>query len=211
MTPTTTTIPEPALLHQTDQPVRRSARRLRWFIASFISQVDMLSADTRIEYQIDRKKLTNSFFRWLRAFNDQKPDNPDLKFDYVGFAAGLMLRELIRQRPIQAIRLPEDADVDNPAYFWPEGYVYVAYCLNIRKAVLEQEFDVHTDVVPKLNEIRTWWSFKENVAEDPSTAFGFFDLFAGVNPNWVSPAIFKGHQTALTADRYFTLKDMGED
>jgi hypothetical protein len=38
-------------------------------------------------------------------------------------------------------------------------------------------------------DLRSWWSFRENVREDRWSAIGFFDLFVGAEPNWLTPSI----------------------
>jgi len=35
--------------------------------------------------------------------------------------------------------------------------------------------------------LRTWWSYKENIAEMPGYAIAFLDKFLGGEPNWVMP------------------------
>ena len=83
---------------------------------------------------------------WVRAFDAQKPASPQDRRAYVGFAAGLMLRALIQQNPLSVVV----ADAGNPAYFWPEGYVYVAFCLNVRAAVLAQDFHEDQRLAPEI-------------------------------------------------------------
>lgn len=184
-------------------PVHKAVRRLRWFIASFRDQVARTSAETGVEFTVDEAALSAAFVAWLRAFDAQKPSDPADRLPYVGFAAGLMLKTLIRTKPVAAEALPAGADTTNPAYVWPEGYLYVAYCLNIRSLVLEQDFHEKQDVVPALGEARTWWSFKENVTEDPAQAMAFLDLFAGDEPDWTTPDIFRGGQTRRIAAQFY--------
>lgn len=173
-----------------DTPVRKSARRLRWFKETMHRQIDVLQDQSGIEYNVDDDEVRSLFLAWLEAFEAQRPENDLNREDYVNFASGLMLRELIKSKPVTVKSLPADADQSNPAYFWPEGYLYVTLCLNIRAAVLEQEFDVKKHISPKMEELRTWWSFKENMQEDSNLAIGFFDLFAGVEPSWTMPSVF---------------------
>ena len=47
--------------------------------------------------------------------------------------------------------------------------------------------------VRDLGDLRTWWSFRENVFEDDSLAIAFLQLFAGVEPNWTTPSLFNPH------------------
>ena len=50
--------------------------------------------------------------------------------------------------PLKAGPLPPDADRGRAEYFWPEGYALTLFCLNVRSAVLEQEFDATTTTTP---------------------------------------------------------------
>ena len=185
-----------------DTPIRRSVRRLRWFKKAFAAQVDILSSETGVEFELDEQKLRGLFLCWIKSFEEQRPHEAGLRQEYVSFASGLMLRELIRAKPLLATKIPENADRSNPAYFWPEGYAYVAFCLNVRYAVLEQDFDIKRDISANFENIGTWWSFKENVVEDPSLAIGFFDLFTGVYPNWNMPSFFSQRHIEKTALKF---------
>lgn len=169
--------------------IRHAARRLRWFAASFHQQVEILSADSGVAFEIDDRALARVFLAWLRRFEAHKDDARDLR-DFTHFAAGAMLRELIRGAPLRAVRLPPDADSANPAYYWPEGYAYLAYCMNVCEAVLLQEFDARVALAPELDDIETWWSFRETTREDSRWAIAFFDKLSGVEPNWDAPELF---------------------
>ena len=197
------------LREHTREPVRKAIRRLRWFIGSFHAQVRQTSKETGVTFDVDDQILAAAFLDWLRAFEAQKPADPGDRMRYVGFAAGLMLRTLIRLKPVTVAGRPGDADDTNPAYFWPEGYLYVAYCLNIRSAVLEEDFDEHQTTVPEMREIRTWWTFRENVSEDPTLAIAFLDLFAGEDPHWSEPDLFRTGEAPRIAARFFQPKLTG--
>ena len=114
-----------------------------------------------------------------------------------------MLQALVRGRPLTVRSLPPGADTSNPAYYWPEGYVFVAYCLNIRAAVLAQDFDEARDTAPAMDEIRSWWSFRENTDADPSLAIAFLDLFSGEDPDWTTPGVFAPERLKVDAPRFF--------
>ena len=102
-----------------------------------------------------------------------------------------MLQTLIKHKPVSLVKRPEGADESRPAYFWPEGYLYVAFCLNMRGLVLATDFHFVQHPGDALNEPRIWWSFRENVQEDPALAIAFFDLFAGGEPEWTMPGLFR--------------------
>lgn len=173
------------------EPIRRNVRRLRWFRRSFAEQVALTSAETGVAFRVDDPALAAAFIDWLRAFDAQKPEDRSEYRGYVGFAAGLLLRTLIKRAPVAAGPLPEGADRTEPRYFWPEGFLYTSYCVNVRTAVLDQDFHEDARPSPEFSNIDTWRSFHENVREDASRAIAFLDLFSGDQPNWSSPSIFR--------------------
>ncbi len=178
-----------------EAPVHKRAQRARWFTKAFQDHIALSERESGNRYTVDQVKLAGVFSTWIDAFNEQKPDEPDAQRDYVGFASGLMLRTLIDRQPIQSVTLAADAKDSLPAYFWPEGYVYVTFCLQVRGQVIEMDFQGHQEISPVLHDMRTWWSFRENVAEDPSLAIAFLDLFAGDAPQWSMPSLFTPKST----------------
>ncbi|SHO67360.1 hypothetical protein SAMN02745172_04037 [Pseudoxanthobacter soli DSM 19599] len=80
------------------------------------------------------------------------------------------------------------AAIGDIAAFWPEGFSTTAYCVAVLEAVLRQEAARPVVVGDTVDDLRTWWSFRENAAEDPRAAIGYFDLFVGNEPNWEAPA-----------------------
>ena len=173
------------------QPIRKSAQRLRWFFRSFEEQVARVSAETGISYVVDNKALAGVFAEWLKLFNAQKPTVDEQKPAYVGFAAGLMLQTLIEKQPVRVIAKPAEIDHASPAHYWPEGYLYVTYCLHVRSLVIEIDYQGEQGPDDALGDMRSWWSFKENVEEDPALAISFLDLFAGETPDWERPGFFR--------------------
>ena len=174
-----------------EQSLRKSVRRLRWFKSTFREQVDAAETRTGISFHINTPALTECFVRWVRAFEEGKPNNEEERYAFVGHSSGLMLAQLITRQPLQVAEMPKASDLNLPEYFWPEGFVYVSYCLNVRQAVLRQDFDTVAEPSPSFSDIRTWWSFRENVKENPDYAVSFLDLFAGQEPDWSAPSIFR--------------------
>ena len=191
----------------TRQPLHKAAQRLRWFVRVFEEQAEMTEAETGNRFSVNHEALAKVFTKWLRAFEQQKPHAPNDKLAYVGFASGLMLRELIAHNPVTLRTCPAGADQSNPAYFWPEGYLYVVFCLNVRGLVLDHDFHHGQQVSPLMDETRTWWSFRENVAEDPQLAIAFLDLFAGEEPEWTMPQIFRTGRFREIASRFYIPSD----
>lgn len=175
----------------TGTALHKEAQRLRWFLAAFERHQGLIERETGIHFQTSRADLTDAFADWLRDFERQKPVDPRSNTAYVGFAAGLMLRALIRHNPSMAQSRADKASDNDLAQFWPEGYLYVGFCLSVRGEVLRADYGEQQQPGEELNDLRTWWSFRENTAQDPSLAIGFLDLFAGCEPAWTSPQIFR--------------------
>lgn len=54
------------------------------------------------------------------------------------------------------------------------------------------------------DDLRTWWSYRENTREMPAFAIAFLDRFLGTAPNWVAPDLVEGRlatRAALDAGR----------
>ena len=172
--------------------LRHRLRQLRWFRATFRKHASLLRELYGVEYDIDEKKLTEAFLNWVELVDQNKRFAKVDRKDFITFAAGLVLRELIRLSPARAIFSPKHAAGDAARLyeivdFWPEGFLYTNYCICAIAAVQEQEFGTVPDIDQCANELRTWWSYKENVSEMPGYAIAFLDKFLGGEPNWVMP------------------------
>lgn len=173
--------------------VRHRVRQLRWFKTSFRQHAKLLAQHYGLSVTVDDTRLTEAFLNWAERFSlDRSYADLDRR-DFVVFTAGLLLRELLQLHPlsispVSAERSPAVRnDVDwKIVHEWPEGFMATNYCLCVLSAVLEQEGMALT--LPDLaNDLRTWWSYRENVVEDPARAIAFLDLFIGNEPNWFMP------------------------
>lgn len=185
-------------------PLRRALQRFRWFAASFTTEMAAQSATTGVLLKASEQDLARVFLDWRRAFVAQRPQDPSERERFVGFAAGLMLRSMICHAPIVRPAPSGKNDFSAPADFWPEGHTYVSYCLSIRDAILQEEFGQSarqpSKRTPERDDIRTWHSFRENMAQDPSLAIPFLDLFAGETPNWAARDVFRWGTGATILD-----------
>jgi hypothetical protein len=188
-------------LPDTAEPLRYAIRRLRWFRQALQRQLDDLGAETGLTFAVDDQKLARIFVNWLREVDAQKPADSSARRSYFDFVSGLMLRDLLREMPLKAGTLPQGADAARPEFFWPEGFALTLFCLNVRAAVIEQEFNAETTLAPEFFSLRQWWSFKENVAQDSATAIGFFDVFAGNHPDWQMPDSFRHRLNAVLLEQ----------
>ena len=183
--------PLSASLPPSNEPLRIAVRRMRWFRTAFDAFVAALGAGIGCTYEIDEPRLARIFVRWLRAVERQKPSNAKDRHDYFEFAAGLMLRELIADMPLSAKAPPTRTDAHSAAMFWPEGYACTMFCLTVHSAALQQEFQDKPAVSPAIDDLRHWWSFKENAQLDAAFSVGFLQILLGHQPNWMMPDVFR--------------------
>ncbi len=173
--------------------LRHRLRRLRWFRLAFRSHARLVGSAYGFRFDINDARLTTAFLDWVEAMEKKKAFAKVDRADFVIFAAGLALRELFRQGPAKAVeRVPRPAAVNTPemaeiANFWPEGFLYTNFCVSAIVAVYEQEFGQDPAIDKCADDLRTWWSYRENVAEMPGYAVAFLDRFLGAEPNWLLP------------------------
>ena len=177
-------------LPATNEPLRIAARRMRWFRAAFDAYVAAIGVRIGCTYKVDEPRLAGIFVRWLRAVERQKPSNAKDRRDYFEFAAGLMLRELTADMPLSVLTPPTGIEATPAATFWPEGYACTMFCLTVHSAATQQEFQDKPEVSPAIDDLRHWWSFKENALMDASFSVGFLQTLLGHQPNWMLPDVF---------------------
>lgn len=191
--------------------LRHRLRQLRWFRATFRASAREVSATYGLRFEIDETKLTRAFLDWVEIMEAQKRFAQVDRADFIVFAAGLVLRELIREEPARLVSgldsLNEDAsnaEMLEIVRFWPEGFLYTNYCVSAIAAIYEQEFGRMPTIDKCADDLRTWWSYRENVTEMPAYAVAFLDRFLGAEPNWIAPDRAQARQAmqqALGASR----------
>ena len=191
--------------------LRHRLRQLRWFRATFRGSAKVVSDTFGVRYEIDETKLTRAFLDWIEIMDAQKRFAEIDRADFIVFAAGLVLRELIRQAPAkeisglaQLIETDANARTMEIVRFWPEGFLYTNYCVSVISAIYEQEFGTAPSIDKCADDLRTWWSYRENVTEMPAYAVAFLDRFLGAEPNWITPDHAQSRQAmqrALGAQR----------
>ena len=184
-------------LPDSPDPIRVAVRRMRWFRASFAAVVDRIGHEIGATIETDETALAKCFVSWLRKVEHINPHSEKIRRGFFDHAAGLMLRELINAQPCRIVSPPTEADPADPAHFWPEGYCYTIYCMNVRAAAIQQEYGETASAGEKIHDLRTWWSFRENATKNSATAVAFFKLFAGGTPNWQMPDSFNPNDPTL--------------
>lgn len=173
--------------------LRHRLRRLRWFRLTFRSHARLVGSTYGLRFEIDDARLTKAFLDWVETMEKRKDFAKLDRADFVIFAAGLVLRELIRQEPARVVErglLPPASagpEMSEIVKFWPEGFLYTNFCVSAIAAIYEQEFGETPAIDKCADDLRTWWSYRENVSEMPAYAVAFLDRFLGGEPNWLLP------------------------
>jgi hypothetical protein len=191
-------------LHQdalppTNEPLRIAVRRLRWFKAAFLRHAETVSRELGCKLEVDEAKLAGCFMRWLDAIEVQRPADKSQRRAFFKFAAALMMRELTTDMPLKAVGVPVLAQPGSAAAFWPEGYCCTIFCLSVHAAATAQEFHSETTIDPAIDDLRHWWSFRENTMQDARFSAGFLQMLMGSQPNWVMPDVFSAQTKDVRA------------
>lgn len=166
------------------------ARRFRTILWAFERNTELLLAGSGITYRVDHGALAQAFATWRQDFDATKHLAAVDRRDYVIYAAGLMLRELLVTKPL-ALTGPATSTLpalpDNRFERWPEGYAYTSFCLAFVSSIIGSD----GSELPRLDGDGTgkgfWESFRENATEQPAMAIAFFDFICGQKPNWDAP------------------------
>jgi hypothetical protein len=178
-------------------------RRLRWFRATFRANARAVGLAYGLRFEIDDTRLAKAFLDWIETVEGERRFATVDRADFIVFAAGLVLRELIRQNPAKAVAQVQPASSDDRmaeiVRFWPEGFLYTNYCIAAIAAIHEQEFGSAPAIDTCADDLRTWWSYRENATEMPSNAVAFLDRFLGAEPNWILPDSARSRQAMRDA------------
>jgi hypothetical protein len=169
------------------------ARRFRTVLWSFERNLELLFKGTGLAAQVDHAALAMAFSKWRQAFDQSKHFAGTNRADFVIYAAGLMLKELVAAAPITAmlgVEAPKSVgSIDRRLIRWPEGYAYTSFCLSVAAAVLKEMGDDEPVPADSTDDPCFWDSFRENALESPAAAIAFFDLVCGQEPNWEAPDV----------------------
>ena len=175
--------------------LRHRLRQLRWFRATFRGNAKAVTAHYGVQFDIDEERLTRVFLDWVEMIDARKEFARLDRADFIVYSAGLALKELIRRGPASVTPGSEVASRTGNAEivrFWPEGFLYTNYCVCAIAAIFEQEFGEAPLLDRCADDLRTWWSYRENTREMPASAVAFLDRFLGGEPNWVAPDLVEG-------------------
>jgi hypothetical protein len=167
------------------------ARRFRTILQSFERNLDLLFKDSGLSPHVDHAALAQAFAKWRERFDATKHLADANRHDFVIYAAGLMLKELVDAKPLQALPTPNAPAVpaDHVLARWPEGYAYTSFCLSVASAILSEMGEKDLPGEGLADDPAFWDSFKENTIESPASAVAFFDLVCGQDPNWDAPDV----------------------
>lgn len=167
------------------------ARRFRTILQSFERNLDLLFKGSGLSPHVDHAALAQAFTKWRERFDATKHLAEANRHDFVIYAAGLMLKELVDAKPLQALPTPEAPAIpkDHVLARWPEGYAYTSFCLSVASAILNEMGEEELSGEGLADDPAFWDSFKENTIESPASAVAFFDLVCGKDPNWDAPDV----------------------
>ena len=176
------------------EDLAHEARRFRTILWSFERNMDLLFRDTGLNVEVDHERLAQAFARWRQAFDEARYLAETDRRDFVIFAAGLMLKELIAAQPLKTIPAQDLAGLalghDHRLKRWPEGYAYTSLLPVGCRRRAEGNRPRRTQLrAPRADDAAFWDSFRENSLESPAMAVAFFDLVCGEDPNWDAPDV----------------------
>ena len=172
-----------------------AARRFRTVLQMFETNLDLLFKNSSLATVVDHGALATAFSNWRQRFDEAKYLADTNRHDFVIYAAGLMLKELVEAAPLKTQpRATGGGDIatittDQLLTRWPEGYAYTSFCLSVAGAILREMGETEPEPGGPSDDPAFWDSFKENSTESPATAIAFFDLVCGQEPNWDAPDI----------------------
>jgi hypothetical protein len=169
------------------------ARRFRTVLWTFERNLELVFQNTALTAQVDHAALATAFSNWRQRFDETKYLADTNRHDFVIFAAGLMLKELVAAAPIKTVaRATSDAALvttDHRLARWPEGYAYTSFCLSVASAILREMGESEPEDSGPSDDPAFWDTFKENTASSPESAIAFFDMVCGQEPNWDAPDV----------------------
>ncbi|WP_173931887.1 hypothetical protein [Chelativorans sp. Marseille-P2723] len=177
---------------------RHRLRQWRWFRMAFRRHASEVRDAFGIGYEIDDVSLARVFFDWLESLDELRAHLPMDRSDLIVLAAGVLLRELLRGAPVDDHSAPgqlspakqtdeKASGMADIARFWPEGFLYTSFCIFGVSAVSQQDGDRPVEPGKFAEDLRFWWSFKENAKEMPSLAIPFLHRMVDREPNWIMP------------------------
>lgn len=167
----------------------KEARRFRTILTSFERNLELLFKDKGATPQVDHAALATAFANWRQRFDATKHLAEVNRIDFVIYAAGLMLKELISAKPLLVVENMPPLPDDHALSRWPEGYAYTSFCLSVAATILREMGETEPLSQEISDDPAFWDSFRENAFESPATAVAFFDLVCGRDPNWDAPDV----------------------
>ena len=171
-----------------------AARRFRTVLQMFETNLELLFKNSSLSTVVDHAALATAFSNWRQRFDATKYLADTNRHDFVIFAAGLMLKELVAAAPLKtqpraASELAVTIATDQILTRWPEGYAYTSFCLSVAGAILREMGETEPETGGPSDDPAFWDSFKENTLESPASAIAFFDMVCGQEPNWEAPDV----------------------
>jgi hypothetical protein len=190
-------MPETALTNEIPKigDLAHEARRFRTILRTFESNLEQVFRNSALTAAVDHAALAQAFAKWRQRFDETKHLASTNRHDFVIFAAGLMLKELVAAQPLKTVARQQSGAALIPATTnhllerWPEGFAYTSFCLSVATAILREMGENGPEEGGPQDDPAFWDTFKENIESKPETAIAFFDLVCGQEPNWDAPDV----------------------
>jgi hypothetical protein len=128
---------------------------------------------------VDELALASAFWSWAATLDNHAHLEPLDPVDYAHYQVGMLLAQLLRRRPL---RLPgADRNEEIRAVTAAALTVLAAWRQALGAPPIGDDL--------QLGPASRWSSYVENIAEDPTLAVAFLDLFTGREPVWRFPSL----------------------
>ena len=95
---------------ESTENLSQEVRRFRTVLKSFERNLELLFKDSGLQPHVDHAALATAFSNWRQRFDATKHLANINRHDFVIYAAGLMLKELLDAKPLSAAPDPENPD-----------------------------------------------------------------------------------------------------
>ena len=188
---------------QADFP--KQLRRWTWAREAWPALLRQLSAPAgvAVTVTVDLAALSRAFWPWAATFDDNVQLEPVEPLDYAHYACGMLLVQLLRERPLQRGGASADAQADRAE----DIRVLTGFVLTLLQAwrLALGAGPLDADLPARLQAHSV--SYRQGVFEDVNVAVAFLDLFTGREPVWRYPLVLverPAYQQALAQRRHST-------
>ncbi len=160
-------------------------RRWTWAREAWPALLHRLAAagDAPSAVTIDGTALSRAFWPWAATFDDNVQLEPVEPLDYAHYACGMLLVQLLRQRPVRRSTPSPAPQADRGEDIRVQTDFVLTLLQAWRLALGAGPLDADLPIRLQAH----WVSYRQGVFEDGNVAVAFLDLFTGREPVWRYP------------------------